>query len=211
MGLRTSTFVFGGFKKHRTPPPKKESHVFNPQSYSHSHCSHLHFWRCPPVVFSCWYSGWGSSADVSDGWAVAKASTALDSGEAFVVAFRKSERLASVALTRVMVSPSDKFPLWLADISSASGGSAGCCVRARADSSSSSNGARSLCLTRGKFTPFRLGVDKNGVDVKRIRWGSGPMLIYIVDLKNYVDFQQIKITIITLGQDFANNFIDMMF
>lgn len=37
------------------------------------------------------------------------------------------------------------------------------------------------------------------------------MLIYIVDLKNYVDFQQNKITIITLGQDFANNFIDKMF
>lgn len=104
---------------------------------------------------------------------MAEASTALDSAEAFVVAFRKSERLASVALTRVMVSPSDKFPLWLADISSASGGRVGCCVRARADSSSSSNGVRSLCLTRGssevKFTTFRLGVDENGVDVKRIR------------------------------------------
>lgn len=37
------------------------------------------------------------------------------------------------------------------------------------------------------------------------------MSIYIVDLKNYVDFQQNKITIITLAQDFVNNFLDMIF
>lgn len=61
-----------------------------------------------------WYSGSGGLVDVSDGSAVADASRKPGSAEVFMVAFRKSKRLVSVALMGVMVSPSnneDKFPL----------------------------------------------------------------------------------------------------
>lgn len=61
-----------------------------------------------------WYSGSGGLVDVPDGSAVADASRKPGSAEVFMVAFRKSKRLVSVALMGVMVSPSnpeDKFPL----------------------------------------------------------------------------------------------------